>query len=129
MQLSVIVPLDESYKASQDVEWPLSLSLHETVATTPEVGYLIRRHGGPRHRDTRRARIDASVSLMNEHYVAYLAARPRAAACRWKRVDIQAMGLDDRSLETFARSFARRPAPRTLMHLARSATSRPASSI
>jgi glycosyltransferase involved in cell wall biosynthesis len=116
-----VIPFDERYVAVQDVEWWLRLAHTAKVWTTESVGYLVRRHGSPRHMNSTAARVRCSLLLL-DMYAGYFNVHPRAAAFRWKRVGLMARNLGDYSLarRAFVRSLFLRPEARTVLHLARS---------
>jgi glycosyltransferase involved in cell wall biosynthesis len=91
------VPLDESYRASQDVDWWLrAAEAGRTVLRTVDVDLLVRRHTGARHSNGPRARFDASVRLLGEH-AAFFARHPDAKAFRLSRISVMAGQLGRRS--------------------------------
>jgi glycosyltransferase involved in cell wall biosynthesis len=118
-----IAPLfDERFDALEDVEWWLRLSTRATVSTVPKVGYLVRRHGGPRHRTGVESRVKARQMLM-ELYAEYFEAHPKAAAFQWKRLGLTAIDAGHPKLARTAlwRSYRIQRDPKTLWHLARAA--------
>jgi glycosyltransferase involved in cell wall biosynthesis len=112
---------DERFDAAEDIEWWLRLARAEgvTVTTVPRIGYLVRRHEGVRTRTGLASRIRARRLLLQVH-ADYFASHRRARAFAWKRIGLMAAVYGDRTAarRAFARSFAARPAPRTLGHLA-----------
>jgi glycosyltransferase involved in cell wall biosynthesis len=114
-------PFDESLDFLEDVEWWRQLAGSHTVATVPRVGHLYRRHDGVRHRWVPAARPASNVAYLTQH-ADYFAARPRAAAFRWKRCGLLALEAGQRSLarEAFWRSLRAAPSARTAWHLVRS---------
>lgn len=116
-----ILRFNESYQASQDVEWWIRLSAEVDVETVPQIGYLVRRHQGVRHKNTRAARTEASLRMLTVDHPAYFARHPRAAALRWKRVGLQALSDSDYSLARNAliQSIRLSKDPRDIAHLGR----------
>ncbi len=113
------VPLDESYRACEDVEWWLRQSLGTFVTTMPEVAYLVRRHDERRDAGPA-ARIECSRRLLAD-YAEYFEAHPRARALRLYRIVVLARLEGDTRAGTSAawESLRVRPHPRTLLALAR----------
>jgi glycosyltransferase involved in cell wall biosynthesis len=117
----VAVRFDERFSAIEDVEWWLRLAQRATVATVPKVGYIFRKHAGPRHRTDLQAHVRGSLLALELHEP-YFRSHPVAAAFRYKRLGIAASRLGDRALAraAFARSLRLDPGPAALWHLARS---------
>ena len=116
-----VAPLfDERFPAVEDVDWLLRLAGRASFATVPEVGYLVRRHSGPRVNHGTQARMAASRQLLEKH-AAYFAVHPAAAAFRWKRIGLMAaqLGRTREARHAFRRSLRLHPEPRTAWHLAR----------
>jgi glycosyltransferase involved in cell wall biosynthesis len=116
-----VAPLfDEHFPAVEDVDWLLRLAGRASFATVPQVGYLVRRHGGPRVNHGTQARLAASRLLLEKH-PAYFAEHPAAAAFRWKRIGLMAsqLGRAQEARQAFWRSLRLHPEPRTAWHLAR----------
>lgn len=62
------LPLNESFPASQDIDWWIRMvSTGLQVAVTPGDDLCVRVHGGARHTNGPRARLDASRRLLSEH--------------------------------------------------------------
>ena len=117
----VAPPFDERWAAVEDIDWWLRLAPVLQATTVPEVGYLIRRHDSPRHRNDIATRVAENVALIRERNE-YFASHPVAAAFRWKRVGLLARQVGDPRLArtAFVRSFRLRPRPATLLHVLRS---------
>jgi glycosyltransferase involved in cell wall biosynthesis len=117
-----LLPFDERWHAVEDVEWWLRTAQHTPVATVPEVGYLVRRHGGPRNRNDLPARLVENEAFI-EAQADYLAAHRAARAFRLKRIGLIALAVGDRAhaRSAFVRSLRARPRPETAWHLVRSA--------
>lgn len=106
-----IVPLfDERFGAVEDVEWWLRLASVAGVTTVPRIGYLVRRHAGPRHRNGFVERIRDSLLLLETHRD-YFALHPRAAAFRWRRIAFLATSMQEYKLARAAlrRAFRLQP--------------------
>jgi glycosyltransferase involved in cell wall biosynthesis len=115
------LPFDETLDFLEDVEWWLHLAQSRTVATVPRVGHLYRRHDGVRHRWDAETRPATNIEYLTRN-ADYFAAHPKAAAFRWKRCGLLALGAGEPAMarEAFWRSLRARPAPSTAWHLARS---------
>jgi glycosyltransferase involved in cell wall biosynthesis len=113
------LPFDERFPAVEDVDWLLRLASRVLFATVPRVGYVVRRHDGPRPHHGMEARLAASRQLLEKH-AAYFTEHPAAAAFRWKRIGLMATQLGRRSeaRQAFWRSLRLHPEPRTAWHLA-----------
>jgi glycosyltransferase involved in cell wall biosynthesis len=106
-----VVPLfDERFGAVEDVEWWLRLASVAKVTTVPRVGYLIRRHAGPRHHNGFVERIRGSFLLLETHRD-YFATHPRAAAFRWRRIGFLATSIHEYALarKALRRAFRLQP--------------------
>lgn len=117
-----IVPsFDERFMAMEDVEWWLRLTQRTRVATVARVGYLFRRHDGPRHRIGLDTRVRCRLFLL-EAYAAYFSAHPRAEAFQWKRLGLTAHRLGEYALARvcFNRALRLHPEVRALWHWGRS---------
>ena len=117
---AIAVPFDERFLAAEDVEWWLRMAQRTPMNTVPRIGYLLRRHGQPRHRIDLTTRVRSRLLLMEVH-AGYFAAHPAAAAFQWKRIGLMAGDLGDFALAraAFARSFRLHPQVNTLWHLLR----------
>lgn len=118
-------PFDPRFRGSQDVDWWLRLAQDCRVATEPEVGLWYRKHKGERKGNSRSARVDGGLALLDKH-ADYFAGHPRAHAFRWKRIAIMAGREGDRrlALRALRRSFALKPDPALGAHLVRLALPR-----
>lgn len=114
------LPIDESYRAGQDLAWWLAVSKLYAVATAPAQGLAVRAHDDPRTGYGRRERIDASLRLMAEN-LQYFESHPRACAFRWHRIGIMhaAIGDSAQARVAFMRALRTSPSLRDLVHLAR----------
>ncbi len=111
---------DERFPASQDVDWWLRMTARHPVTSEPEVGWLWRRHDGPRSGNGTRARLECGLRLLEVHHD-YFAAHPKAASFRWFRISALAAALGDTSLTRRAalRSVRLHPRPKTAARAAR----------
>jgi glycosyltransferase involved in cell wall biosynthesis len=117
---SVIPQFDERFLAIEDVEWWLRLCQLAPVTTVPHVGYLWRRHAGPRHLNSSRARIRFRHLLLEVHRD-YFRSHPRAAAFQYRRSGLIALqlGACSEARRYLGQSIALRPDPHTAWHLLR----------
>lgn len=111
------MPLDETFRTCEDVEWWLRMAQAHRVTTVRVVGVRIRRHEGPRHLSGDGARLRDSLRLLAEH-ADYFASHRRARAFRWRRVATYAGRTGDRSLAStaMARSLISRPSLGAIRH-------------
>lgn len=116
----VLVRLDERYEAAYDLEWWLRMSERADVTTVSRVGFVWRRHYGPRGRVGLEARLAGRRRLLDEH-ADYFATHRRARAFQYRRLGMQLHALGDRELarRAFAKSLAARPDARAARDLAR----------
>ncbi len=123
LRRDLVLPLDETFTVSEDVEWWLRMSRVGPVYTCPRVGYLIRDHEGGRQRDRVAARLAARLRLLELHQD-YFAEHRRAAAYHWLR----AGGLAESrrqyglALRCYVAALRARPDFRPLGHAARAAS-------
>lgn len=110
LERSIVPCFDSRFTAGEDVEWWLRLAQSATVATTPHLGYLLRRHSEYRHRLDLAARIRARLLLLEAHRP-YFEARPRAASFQWRCVGRMAMRAGDYGRARRAFQTALRLAP------------------
>jgi hypothetical protein len=117
----VVESFDERFTAQQDAEWWIRVSRNLEVTTVPRIGYVVRRHSGPRHLNGTRERIEC-IRLMMDVHSDYFATHRKAAAFRWRRVGLLARSLGDlkEARSAFARSISTYPSPATGWHLIRS---------
>lgn len=115
VRIDACARFDERFPASQDIDWWLRMTATHPVASEPGVGWLWRRHDGPRSTNGTRARLECSLLLLEVHHD-YFAAHPRAAAFRWYRIGTLANACGDRALARRAaiRSARLHPTPKTL---------------
>jgi len=114
------LPFDARLILTEDIEWWIRASLAMPVVTVPRIGYRLRKHAAPRLTEGYRTRVDTNLLVLTEH-AAYFAARPKAAARRWRLQGVFALRMGDRSLARRAlhTSLRLRRSPRTLAVLAR----------
>jgi glycosyltransferase involved in cell wall biosynthesis len=112
---------DERYRGSEDVEWWLRLAQQQPVKTSPEVGYVWRSHGGPRHRNGLEARVEG-LELLLEQYQSYFDSHRRALAFQKKQIGLAQLSLGNArpARAAFRDSLRARPEARTVWHLVRS---------
>jgi glycosyltransferase involved in cell wall biosynthesis len=112
-------PLNESFRACEDLLWWIDISAHNRVATYPEQGLIVRRHDGERAGYGTEARIESSLRLMRER-VDYFERYPKAASFRWKRIGLMhlSMGEARAARAALGRSFGLHPTLATAKHLA-----------
>ncbi len=105
-----VLPFDEGYLASQDIEWWLRISKGPSVATVPKVGYLIRRHPGMRHLNGTESRIRFGLQLL-EDYPDYFSDHKHAAGFRLWRVGSMSITVGDfaTARSALAKSLLLRP--------------------
>lgn len=108
---SAWLDLDESYIASQDVDWWIRLaSLNNSITRIHSDDLVIRKHSGVRHINGTRARVDASIRLLQQHRL-FFESHPTARSFRMARVSLMSSSLGDRSkaIGYAARSLLSRP--------------------
>lgn len=115
-----VLPFDQRFRASEDVEWWLRMARAFPVVTVRRVGYSYRLHGGPREGTGPAARI-AGLRLLLEMEVDYFDAHPRALAFQLRQIGLAEMRRGDLTAarSAFSRSLRLRPDPRTVRHLLR----------
>jgi glycosyltransferase involved in cell wall biosynthesis len=114
------VRFDERFIGAEDVEWWLRQAQLLPVHTVSKVGWIWRRHDGPRFRSGIRARI-AGRWLMLETHAPYFEERPDAASFQYHRLGLQykAVGEFATARRAFLRSFRLRPSLRPVLHFLR----------
>jgi len=115
---------DERLKCSEGFDWWIRATADAAVATVPAVGYLHRRHGGPRI-TARPANRLACRRVLLEIQRGYFASHPRAMARQWMDMGEIAEELGDHAFarSCYLRSLRMDPAAKTawkVLHLARS---------
>jgi glycosyltransferase involved in cell wall biosynthesis len=108
------VPFDERWLAIEDVDWWWRVAQRHFVETISDIGYLVRRHDGPRTRNDVAARVDENLAFLAAHQDWF--ARHRAArAFRLRRAAALAATAGDRRLASrlLVRSLLARPSLRT----------------
>lgn len=121
VERAVISPFDEQFMAAEDIEWWLRMAQVSTVHTVTKIGYLMRRHQGPRYGIDAAARVRGRLLLLHIH-AAYFATRPRASTFQWKRLGLLARESGDYAFArtAFLRSMRMSPTIATFWHLVRS---------
>ena len=111
-------PMDDSYRACEDVVWWLTVTKRAKVSTEPVQGLVVRRHAGSREGYDAAARVAASLRLLEEH-ADYFARHRRAAAFRWKRIGLMQRAVGDLAgaRRSFLRALTCRPSAADLRHL------------
>lgn len=118
----LLLPMDDSLRVSEDVEWWLRMSQVAPVHTVCKVGYLLRDHDGDRLTRRTAARLQARVQILDQHHH-YFELHRRAAAYQWRRAGGLARAIDDYplALRCFRQAFFAQPSIRPLGHLATTA--------
>jgi glycosyltransferase involved in cell wall biosynthesis len=108
------VPFDERWLAVEDIDWWWRTAQRHWVETVPAIGYLVRRHDGPRSRNDVAARLDENLAFLSVHR-AWFARHRQARAFRLRRAAALAMAVGDRPLawRLLGRSLVVRPSLRT----------------
>jgi glycosyltransferase involved in cell wall biosynthesis len=109
-----LLPFDERWLAVEDVDWWWRTAQRHPVVTTAEVGYLVRRHDGPRGTNGTAVRLRENVAFVDENR-AWFAGHRRARAFRLRRAATMATALGDPRLarRLLARSLQAHPSART----------------
>jgi glycosyltransferase involved in cell wall biosynthesis len=104
------LPFDERWMAVEDIDWWWRTAQRHFVETTTDVGYLVRRHDGPRSRNDLAARLEENLAFVDEHR-AWFARHRRAKAFRLRRAAALAEAGGDRvrSARLLAWSLCTRP--------------------
>jgi hypothetical protein len=116
-----MLPLDESLRSAEDVEWWVRMSHRYELDTVRRVGHLYRQHDGSRHGNDLHTRLNENIRILAKHRQ-YFLEHPRAAAFRWKRVGLMAEKIGDRrtARKAFLHSLQLAPEAATTWHLLRS---------
>lgn len=111
---------DERWRAVEDVDWWRRLADRHPVCSDERIGYLVRKHDGPRSLNDTEARIRENLELLDAE-ATWFRAHPRAAAFRLRRTALLAASTGDRSRarRLLLRSLRRRPTVRSGWHLLR----------
>jgi glycosyltransferase involved in cell wall biosynthesis len=109
------LPFDERWMAVEDIDWWWRTAQVHVVDSVTDIGYLVRRHSGPRTRNDVRARLDENLAFLDEHR-AWFAGHRRARAFRLRRAAALAVSADERRLarRLLGRSLLARPSLRTV---------------
>ena len=115
-----LVPFDERWLAVEDVDWWWRTAQLHPVVTDPEVGYLVRRHDGPRGANGTANRVRENVAFVDEN-AAWFARHRRARAFRLRRAAAMAAAVGDPRLarRLLARSLQSHPSARAAWQLRR----------
>jgi glycosyltransferase involved in cell wall biosynthesis len=107
-------PFDERWMAVEDIDWWWRTAQRHRVETVTTIGYLVRRHDGPRSRNDVTARLDENLAFLDEHR-AWFAGHRRARAFRLRRAAAMAVAVGDRAQagRLLGRSLLARPSLRT----------------
>jgi len=98
MERASVPWFDTRFRVSEDVEWWIRAARVGPAKTVRRVGYLMRRHEGPRQTGLLEERLQHRLLLLEAHSD-YFASNPGAAAYQWRRVAGFARKLGDRDLE------------------------------
>jgi glycosyltransferase involved in cell wall biosynthesis len=111
---------DEQFRAAEDLDWWLRVAATMRVAAEPEVGWIWRRHDGPRPTVGAETRLQSNLMLLDRH-AEYFASHRRAAAFRWVRIAWLHRRLHDTAAARRAAITAVRsdPTPRTMARACR----------
>ena len=111
---------DERWLAVEDVDWWWRTAQRHPVVTVDDIGYLVRRHDGPRGANGMAARLRENVAFIDEHR-AWFARHRRARAFRLRRAAAMATTVGDPRLarRLLARSLQAHPSARTAWQLRR----------
>lgn len=115
-----LLTFDERWLAVEDVDWWWRTAQRHPVVTADEVGYLVRRHDGPRGANGTAVRLRENVAFVDENR-AWFAGHRRARAFRLRRAAAMATALGDHRLarRLLARSLHAHPSARTAWQLRR----------
>lgn len=115
-----LLPFDERWLAVEDVDWWWRTAQRHPVVTTTEIGYLVRRHDGPRGANATAVRLRENVAFVDENR-AWFADHRRARAFRLRRAATMAGALGDHRLarRLLTRSLQAHPSARTAWQLRR----------
>lgn len=123
---SAWTPMNESYRASQDIEWWVQRALeHRSVCLVDSHDLVVRRHSGPRYLNGSPKRIEASRRLLEEH-AAFFDSHRRAKAFRLARISMMERGQGRRAdaLRSAVQSIGVLPTRAGLGSLARAVATR-----
>lgn len=98
VQRDVLLKLDPTWAALEDVEWWLRMASRHPLHTTGVHGYAVRQHDGVRVGNGTEARLTCSLRLL-EQEAHYFSGHKRALAFRHERVAALARALGKRGLE------------------------------
>jgi glycosyltransferase involved in cell wall biosynthesis len=118
-----VVPLfDERLWDGEDFEWWIRATAAAPAATEPVVGFLQRRHAGPRLTDRPVDERIAATELMLHTHRDYFARHPRSRAFQWRRIGELAEGANDHAtaVRAYRAALGARLEARTAAKLGRS---------
>ena len=116
-----VASFDERWSAIEDVDWWWRTAQRHRVVTSEAIGYLVRRHDGPRSVNGVPARLRENLAFLDAHRAWFADHRP-ARAFRLRRAAAMADALDDHRLarRLLLRSLWSRPSIHTAWQLRRS---------
>ncbi len=122
---SRLIPFDERYLATQDVEWWLRIAQHNAVFTVSSLDCRIRRHMEQRHLNGYGARVEFGFQLLHDQSE-YFATHPSAHSFRLARLALtsQVTGDSDLGLRLAARACRVRVHRASLIALVKASCSR-----
>lgn len=114
---------DESFSASQDIEWWLRVAAELEVATVMKPGFVYYRHKDARVGNGVQRRIECGYLLMQIH-ADYFATHTAARAFRWLRLGLMHLQLNEvrAGRVCLYKSIRTRPSSRAVYHLVRTLT-------
>lgn len=111
---------DERWLAVEDIDWWWRTAQQHDVTTVDDIGYLIRRHDGPRGVNGIPTRLRENLAFLHEHR-AWFARHRRARGFRLRRAATMAAAVGDPRLarRLLVRSLHSHPSARTAWQLRR----------
>jgi glycosyltransferase involved in cell wall biosynthesis len=112
------VPFNERWMALEDVDWWWRMAQRHPVVTIDAIGYLVRRHDGPRPTNDISVRLRENLEFLEEHK-RWFADHRRARGFRLRRAAAMASSVGDRAFarRLLVRSWYAHPSPRTAWQL------------
>ena len=113
-------PFDERWLAIEDVDWWWRTAQRQRVVTIDTIGYLVRRHDGPRTVNGFPTRLRENLAFLDEHRT-WFADHRRARAFRLRRAAAMAHAVGDHPFarRLLVRSLQSHPSARTAWQLRR----------
>jgi len=113
-------PFDERWLAVEDIDWWLRTARRHPVVTIDDIGYLVRRHDGPRGANGTATRLRENLAFLDEND-AWFARHRRARGFRLRRAAAMATAVGDPRLarQLLTRSLRAHPSARTAWQLRR----------